>query len=65
MKIGVSLTSARQIDDVRRGARFMVERAAAARDAGLDSLFVGDHHATPGLYYQNVPFSQVTRSVFR
>jgi alkanesulfonate monooxygenase SsuD/methylene tetrahydromethanopterin reductase-like flavin-dependent oxidoreductase (luciferase family) len=57
MKIGVSLTSARQIDDVRRGARWMVERAAAARDAGLDSLFVGDHHATPGLYYQNVPIT--------
>jgi alkanesulfonate monooxygenase SsuD/methylene tetrahydromethanopterin reductase-like flavin-dependent oxidoreductase (luciferase family) len=33
----------------------MVERAAAARRAGLDSLFVGDHHATPGTYYQNVP----------
>jgi alkanesulfonate monooxygenase SsuD/methylene tetrahydromethanopterin reductase-like flavin-dependent oxidoreductase (luciferase family) len=33
----------------------MVERAAAARRAGLDSLFVGDHHATPGPYYQNVP----------
>jgi alkanesulfonate monooxygenase SsuD/methylene tetrahydromethanopterin reductase-like flavin-dependent oxidoreductase (luciferase family) len=34
----------------------MVERARAARDAGLDSLFVGDHHATgPGVYYQNVP----------
>src|SRR5207245_682480 len=23
--------------------------------AGLDSLFVGDHHSTPGPYYQNVP----------
>ena len=33
----------------------MVERAAAARQAGLDSLFVGDHHATPQPYYQNVP----------
>jgi alkanesulfonate monooxygenase SsuD/methylene tetrahydromethanopterin reductase-like flavin-dependent oxidoreductase (luciferase family) len=34
----------------------MVERARAARDAGLDSLFVGDHHVTgPGIYYQNVP----------
>ncbi len=38
------------------GARWMVERAAAARDAGLDSLFVGDHHATgPFGYYQNTP----------
>jgi alkanesulfonate monooxygenase SsuD/methylene tetrahydromethanopterin reductase-like flavin-dependent oxidoreductase (luciferase family) len=33
----------------------MIERAAAARRAELDSLFVGDHHATPGPYYQNVP----------
>jgi alkanesulfonate monooxygenase SsuD/methylene tetrahydromethanopterin reductase-like flavin-dependent oxidoreductase (luciferase family) len=33
----------------------MIERAAAARRAGLDSLFVGDHHATAGPYYQNVP----------
>jgi alkanesulfonate monooxygenase SsuD/methylene tetrahydromethanopterin reductase-like flavin-dependent oxidoreductase (luciferase family) len=31
----------------------MVERATAARDAGLDSLFVGDHHATGSLYFQN------------
>jgi alkanesulfonate monooxygenase SsuD/methylene tetrahydromethanopterin reductase-like flavin-dependent oxidoreductase (luciferase family) len=34
----------------------MIDRAAAARDADLDSLFVGDHHVTgPGPYYQNVP----------
>ena len=33
----------------------MIERAAAARAAGLDSLFVGDHHAMPVPYYQNVP----------
>jgi alkanesulfonate monooxygenase SsuD/methylene tetrahydromethanopterin reductase-like flavin-dependent oxidoreductase (luciferase family) len=34
----------------------MVERARAAAGAGLDSFFVGDHHATgPGLYYQNTP----------
>jgi alkanesulfonate monooxygenase SsuD/methylene tetrahydromethanopterin reductase-like flavin-dependent oxidoreductase (luciferase family) len=33
-----------------------VERAAACRQAGLDSLFVGDHHATgPAQYFQNVP----------
>jgi alkanesulfonate monooxygenase SsuD/methylene tetrahydromethanopterin reductase-like flavin-dependent oxidoreductase (luciferase family) len=57
MKLGVSLTSARKVDDVRRGAAWMVERAAAARDAGLDSLFVGDHHGTPGIYYQNVPIT--------
>lgn len=33
----------------------MIERARAAREAGLDSLFVGDHHATPIPYYQNTP----------
>ena len=41
--------------DVRTGARWMIERARAARDAGLDSLFVGDHHNVPVPYYQNVP----------
>lgn len=55
MKIGISLTSSHTVADPREGARWMIERAAAARRAGLDSLFVGDHHATPGPYYQNVP----------
>ena len=41
--------------DARDGARWMIERARAARDAGLDSLFVGDHHNVPVPYYQNVP----------
>ena len=31
----------------------MVERARAAAAAGLDSLFVGDHHVTPQPYFQN------------
>src|SRR6185295_2687657 len=47
--------SARRADDPRRGAQWMVERTKAAWHAGLDSIFVGDHHATPGAYYQNVP----------
>jgi alkanesulfonate monooxygenase SsuD/methylene tetrahydromethanopterin reductase-like flavin-dependent oxidoreductase (luciferase family) len=55
MKVGISLTSSRAAADPREGARWMIERAAAAQRAGLDSLFVGDHHATPGPYYQNVP----------
>jgi len=55
MRIGVSLTSSYTVADPREGARRMLERAAAAERAGLDSLFVGDHHATPGPYYQNVP----------
>lgn len=33
----------------------MIERVAAARDAGLDSLFVGDQHVSPTPYYQNTP----------
>jgi alkanesulfonate monooxygenase SsuD/methylene tetrahydromethanopterin reductase-like flavin-dependent oxidoreductase (luciferase family) len=33
----------------------MLERVRAAREAGLSSLFVGDHHVTPRPYYQNVP----------
>jgi alkanesulfonate monooxygenase SsuD/methylene tetrahydromethanopterin reductase-like flavin-dependent oxidoreductase (luciferase family) len=57
MKVGVSLTSARKVEDPRRGAQWMVERAAAAWRAGFDSLFVGDHHGTPGQYYQNVPIT--------
>jgi alkanesulfonate monooxygenase SsuD/methylene tetrahydromethanopterin reductase-like flavin-dependent oxidoreductase (luciferase family) len=55
MRIGTSLSSSHDVKDPRLGAKWMIERAAAARRAGLDSLFVGDHHATPGPYYQNVP----------
>lgn len=55
MRVGISVRSAYTVDDVRTGARFMVERTAAARDAGLDSLFVGDHHNVPVPYYQNSP----------
>ena len=56
MRVGISLTTAVRAPDARTGGRWLVERAAAAREAGLDSLFVGDHHSTaPMLYYQNVP----------
>lgn len=54
MRIGVSLRSGYEVDNPRDGARWMVQRAAAAERAGLDSLFVGDHHGTwPRTYYQN------------
>jgi alkanesulfonate monooxygenase SsuD/methylene tetrahydromethanopterin reductase-like flavin-dependent oxidoreductase (luciferase family) len=33
----------------------MTERAAAARRAALDTLFVGDQHVSPTPYYQNTP----------
>jgi alkanesulfonate monooxygenase SsuD/methylene tetrahydromethanopterin reductase-like flavin-dependent oxidoreductase (luciferase family) len=53
VRIGVSLRSSFAVD-ARTGALWMVERAAAASAAGLDSLFVGDHHVTArGAYYQN------------
>ena len=55
MRIGVSLTSAHTNRDVREAGRWMIARAAAAREAGLESLFVGDHHAMPVPYYQNTP----------
>jgi alkanesulfonate monooxygenase SsuD/methylene tetrahydromethanopterin reductase-like flavin-dependent oxidoreductase (luciferase family) len=54
VRVGVSLRSAYPPMDVRVGARWMVERTRAAADAGLDSLFVGDHHNVPVPYYQNV-----------
>ena len=52
MRVGISGQSALP-GDARDGARQMVERARASAQAGLDSLFVGDHHATPIPYYQN------------
>jgi alkanesulfonate monooxygenase SsuD/methylene tetrahydromethanopterin reductase-like flavin-dependent oxidoreductase (luciferase family) len=55
MRVGVSLRSSFDVTDGRTGARWMVERAAAASAAGLDSLFVGDHHVTGAPYYQNTP----------
>src|ERR1035437_6976606 len=55
MHIGVSERSSYGVADVRTGARWMVERVRAARDAGLESLFLGEHHATGGTYYQNAP----------
>ena len=55
INIGISVTSAYQIEDVREGPRRMVDRVRAARGAGLDSLFLGDHHAVRAPYYQNTP----------
>jgi alkanesulfonate monooxygenase SsuD/methylene tetrahydromethanopterin reductase-like flavin-dependent oxidoreductase (luciferase family) len=56
MKVGISLTSNHpDATDPRQGARWMIERAVAARRAALDSLFIGDQHASPTPYYQNTP----------
>lgn len=55
MRVGVSITSAHIVDDPATGVRHMIERTRTARDSGLDSLSVGDHHATPIPYFQGVP----------
>src|SRR5690349_17197337 len=56
MKVGISLTTNYpDAKDPRQGACWIIERAAAARRAGLDSLFIGDQHASPTPYYQNTP----------
>ncbi len=53
MRVSISVQSAYNVEDPRDGARRMIDRARASRDAGLDALFVGDHHATALPYYQN------------
>ena len=56
MRVGISLTSNHpDVTDPPQAARWMIERAAAARRAALDSLFVGDQHVSPTPYYQNTP----------
>ena len=56
MKVGISLTSNHpEATDPRQAASWMIERAAVARRAALDSLFVGDQHVSPTPYYQNTP----------
>ena len=56
MRIGISLTSNHpDATDPRQGARWMIERTAAAHRAALDSLFIGDQHVSPTPYYQNTP----------
>ena len=56
MEIGLSVTSAHPRDvDARTAARWVVERAAATAEAGFSSFSIGDHHATPSHYLQNVP----------
>jgi alkanesulfonate monooxygenase SsuD/methylene tetrahydromethanopterin reductase-like flavin-dependent oxidoreductase (luciferase family) len=56
MKVGISIGTTFQVDDYRKGPRFVLDQARAANRAGLDSISVGDHHATgPTSYIQNVP----------
>ena len=55
MRVGASIRSFFPPGDPSQIVTHMVDRAEAAQAAGLDSLFVGDHHATPMPYVQNVP----------
>jgi alkanesulfonate monooxygenase SsuD/methylene tetrahydromethanopterin reductase-like flavin-dependent oxidoreductase (luciferase family) len=55
MRLSTSLSSTYLVDDPRAGARQMLERADAAHAAGLEGVYVGDHHAVPVPYYQNSP----------
>lgn len=55
MRLGVSLNSTHDTADHARGAREVIERARTSRDAGLDSLSLGDHHSMAVPYYQGVP----------
>lgn len=58
-RVGISIGTAFSVkgpDGQRNGPRAVLEQARAAARAGLDSLTVGDHHATgPGGYVQNAP----------
>ena len=55
MRVGISLGTAYRSGDAD-GAASVIRQARAAREANLDTLSVGDHHATgPMPYLQNVP----------
>ena len=53
INIGISVSSSYPEVSPQTAASWMVARAREARQAGLDTLFVGDHHATSSPYYQN------------
>lgn len=55
MRISISISTSNTTEDARTGATHVIERARAANQAGLDALFIGDHHVTPFPYYQNNP----------
>ena len=55
MRSGVSVSSTHLVRDHSAGAQRIIERAHVARDAGLDSLSLGDHHSVGVPYYQGVP----------
>jgi alkanesulfonate monooxygenase SsuD/methylene tetrahydromethanopterin reductase-like flavin-dependent oxidoreductase (luciferase family) len=65
MRIGISVTNRYEVKDVRQGVRWMIERAKAAAEAGLDSLSFGDHHASLTPSYQNTPILARSLAVWR
>lgn len=55
MRLGISVATAYRSGD-RDGVSSVIEQARVARDVGLDTLSVGDHHATGTMpYLQNAP----------
>lgn len=55
MRIGISLSSSRPPGDPQDGARSIIARAERANAVELDAIVLGDHHARPTPYFQNVP----------
>lgn len=56
MKIGISLTTAYAREEpAMERFRQLVQQVEAARDQGFHSVWVGDHHVTPHVYYQSIP----------
>ena len=56
MRVGISIGTTFQVEDHREGPRSVLEQSRAAARAGLDTISIGDHHATgPTCYVQNVP----------
>jgi len=55
MRIGISVTSSWPGVEPARAAAIMIERTAAAYEAGVATLSVGDHHVEAQPYVQNTP----------
>jgi alkanesulfonate monooxygenase SsuD/methylene tetrahydromethanopterin reductase-like flavin-dependent oxidoreductase (luciferase family) len=56
MKVGISIGTSFGGNDNAVGPRAVLQQARAAARAGLDTISLGDHHATgPASYVQNVP----------
>ncbi|MEN8238801.1 MAG: hypothetical protein ABFR53_06315, partial [Actinomycetota bacterium] len=53
MRLSTSVKSRYTSSDPRESARAMIARASAAREAGLDGLYVGDHHSVGAGFHQN------------